>query len=161
MVALRNVVDHSDPVLTCHLASAMAKTTSADPKHPFLSSSSWTKCIEERIWLRSRDSPQSNLSHWEEGVPSRRLLATRKRALTPAGSSLNWRRVQQVSTQLLLRAELMAGSNHGISSSWVLRLTTHCSPSSSSSSSTSSPLETQSRKSSTSSQVLLSEGLER
>ena len=157
-MALQNAVDHSDLVLTCRLASATAKTTSADPKCPFLSSSSWTKCIEERIWLRSRDSPRSNLSHWEEGMPSGRLLATRKRALTPAGSSLNWRRVRQVSTQLLLRAELTAGSNHGISSSRVLRLTTSCSPSSSS---TGSPLETRLRKSSTLSQALLSEGPER
>ena len=90
-------------------------------------------------------------------MPSRRLLAIRKRALTPAGSLLNWRRVRQVSTQLLLHAELTAGSNHGISSSQVLRLTTRCSPSSS----TGSPLETRSRKSSTSSQALLSEGPER
>ena len=87
--ALWKAVDHSDSVLTCCLASVMAKTTSADPMRPFLSSSSWIKCIEERIWLRSTDSPQSNRSHWEEGIPSGRLFATRKRALTPAGSSLN------------------------------------------------------------------------
>ena len=114
---LLNADDHSTPVLTCRLDSATENTTSAFPKRPFLSSSSWIKCMEERIWLRSTDSPQRILSHWDEGIPSGRSLATHKRALTPERSSLNLNKVRQISTQLGLWLELREGLNQGMSSS--------------------------------------------
>ena len=146
--------DHSEPDLTCRLDSATANTTSAPPKRPFLSSLSWIKCMDERIWLRSTDSPRRILSHWVEGIPSGRLLATRKRVLTPDRSSLNWRRVLQVSMQLALRDELREGLNHGISSS----LTRFRGTLGSWSSPSGSPLETWSKRSSTSSRIRLPEG---
>jgi hypothetical protein len=142
--ALRKADDHSAPVLICRFDSATENTTSAAPKRPFLSSSSWTKCIAERTWLRSMDSPRRSLSHCEDGIPSGRLLATHRSDLTPDKSSLNCHKVLQVSIQLLLRAELTAQSYQGISSSRALRLVTRGSPSSSSC----SPLDTRSMRSS-------------
>ena len=148
---LLKAADHSAPVLTCLFDSAMANTTSVAPTQPFLSSSRWTKCMVERIWLRSTDSPRSIRSHWEDGIPSGRSLATRKRDLTPDRSSLNCNKVRQVSAQLVLRADITALLYHGISSSFAHLLTT-LGPSSSSSR---SPLETCSKISSTSSLILL------
>ena len=121
-----NAADHSPPVLTCRLDSATAKTTSAPPTCPFLSSLNWIKCIDERIWWRSTDSPRRILSHCDEGIPSGRLLATRRRALTPDKSSLNWKRVLQVSTQLPLLDELGDEICQGMSSSFTLFLMTRC-----------------------------------
>ena len=139
--------DHSLPVLICRFDSATVNTTSALPKRPFLSSSSWIKCMEERIWWRSTDSPRRIRSHWEEGIPSGRLLATRKSDLTPERSSLNWSRVRQVSTQLILRGESDVELYQGMSSSLALLRATRCSISSPSS----SPWDTRSKRSSTSS----------
>ena len=142
--------DQSPPVLTCRLDSATAKTTSVPPTRPFLSSSSWIKCMAERIWWRSTDSPRRIRSHWVEGIPSGSLSATRKSDLTPGKSSLNWRRILQVSTQLPLLDELEVDLYQGISSSLALFLTIRCWTSSPSNSSP----DTWSRSSSTSSQIL-------
>ena len=144
---LLKAADHSLPVLTCRFDSATVKTTSALPKRPFLSSSSWTKCMEERIWWRSTDSPRRIRSHWEGGIPSGRLLATRRSDLTPDRSSLNWSRIRQVSIQLVLREEPEEELYQGISSSLALLRATRCSVSSPSR----SPWDTRSRRSSTSS----------
>ena len=142
--------DQSPPVLTCRLDSATAKTTSVPPTCPFLSSSIWIKCMAERIWWRSTDSPRRIRSHWVEGIPSGRLLATRRSDLTPGKSSLNWRSILQVSTQLPLLDELGFALYQGISSSLALFLTTRCSTSSPSNSSP----EIWSKSSLTSSRIL-------
>ena len=62
--------DHSAAVLTRLFASATPTLIFVLPTRVSPSSVIVVRCRDERKWSRSRISPLSIRSHWEEGIPS-------------------------------------------------------------------------------------------